>query len=98
MCGKFRHQIVHAGGFLPADKESFVNECLTEAGISGSARDKHRTFVERYIGTRGERSVLDFLDVPHPQAELRSFGAHFDICADFLKALGSYAHLMISCR
>ena len=97
ICGKFRHQIVHAGGFLPTDKSSFVDACLTEAGISGKKREDHRFYVEKYIGISEGRAYLKLLDVPHPDVRLQRIGGHFDICADFLKGIGSYAHLMISC-
>lgn len=97
MCEKFRHQIVHAGGFLPTDKDSFVNDCLTKAGISGKKREDHRIQVEKYIGLSKGRAYLRFLDAPHSDSRLRQIGGHFDICSDFLKGIGSYAHLMIAC-
>ncbi|MFT2157986.1 hypothetical protein [Pseudomonas putida] len=97
MCEKFRHQIVHAGGFLPEDKDSFVDDCLAKAGISGPKRADHRVHIEKYIGSLEGRAYLKFLDIPHPDLRLRQIGGHFDICSDFLKGIGSYANLMIAC-
>ncbi|NWD47802.1 hypothetical protein [Pseudomonas gingeri] len=93
MCQKFRHHIVHDGGYIN-DPDSLTKKILDEASINGRARDAQERFIRSYIGQSDGLTVVNLLEVESEVAPLAGLGAHYDICDQLLKLLVSYAHLI----
>lgn len=93
MCQKFRHHIVHDGGYIN-DPDHLTKKILDEATIIGKARDAQEGFIRSYMGQHDGRTVVSLLEIASEDSPLSGLGAHYDICDQLLKFLVSYAHLI----
>jgi hypothetical protein len=93
MCQKFRHHIVHDGGYIN-DQDNLVKKILDEASINGRTRETEELFIRSYIGQSDGLTVVNLLEVESDATLLMGLGAHYDICDQLLRLLVSYAHLI----
>lgn len=93
MCQKFRHHIVHDGGYIN-DPKHLTNKILDEASVNGKAREDQERFIRSYIDQRDGRTLVCLLEVMSDEYPLSGLGMHYDICDQLLKLLVSYAHLI----
>ncbi|MDF2793077.1 MAG: hypothetical protein K0S85_830 [Pseudomonas orientalis] len=93
MCQKFRHHIVHDGGYIN-DPEHLTKKILDEAAVIGKARDAQEGFIRSYMDQNEGRTIVNLLEIASDEFPLSGLGAHYDICDQLLKLLVSYAHLI----
>lgn len=93
MCQKFRHHIVHDGGYIN-DPDHLTKKILDEATVVGKERDAQEGFIRSYIDQHDGRTGVNLLEIASEESPLSGLGAHYDICDQLLKLLVSYAHLI----
>lgn len=88
---KFRHLIVHEGGYC-RDFKSLMGSICRE--LDGTSIDGVRSYVESYFIPHRGAKLIDLLELPVEEGPGALVGAHQDSMAGFFKTLIEYALLI----
>lgn len=100
MIQKFRHAIVHNGGYVQ-DIDKLIKDAVSAAAIvKHEEKEAADSYIRSFLGNCEDRVIINLLEVrvdDHPLNNFSVFGVHHDICDGLIKTFVTYAHLLNFC-